>query len=388
MIRTLADLVSPASLETFREHFKNRERLWVRATEPRRAESLLPWSEIDRLIACDAIPHDWFRVLLKTNEYPQRGYRRTPHEPELGAAKTHVLQDLAAQGATFVVDHIQKQVPRIAELAGAIERELSHFLNVNCYVSFGQHSAFLQHHDPHDIIVVQIHGSKRWRCYGVDLPDPVEKMRRPPQVGPAIWEGVLQPGDVLYLPRGEVHAAVPEDRPSVHLTIGITVRTGVNFITRLAEKAVDEPLFRKGFSRIGGPRQLAEREKEMKQALHALIESTSVAEFLEDDDHGRKPRSLAAFDLAARLRPESELLAGLRRRIDLAIDDDGEREIKIGGIETRLSALARRALHVITDRSRLTYAALAAELGLPAGDPALIESLADLGRKALIGIED
>jgi len=71
--------------------------------------------------------------------------------------------------------------------------------------------------------VVQIAGSKHWRCYGpapIGIPtgELVNVAGRAPE-----WQGALVPGDVLYLPRGEVHCAVPVAPPSLHLTVRIRV---------------------------------------------------------------------------------------------------------------------------------------------------------------------
>lgn len=230
-MQTLAELFAPESLDDFFEHFAAKTRWLLRAAAPQRAQCLLPWSEIDRLIAAHGIPPDWLSVMLNKNTAEPRMYR----DDKLRQLRADRLQELAAQGASFVIPGISELVPPIAELSAAVERRLGTAVNVNCYVSFGPHSAFLSHHDGHDVVVLQVHGFKHWRCYGVDVIAPIKGG----QYGsnrPVVWEDVLRPGDVLYLPRGEIHAAVPEQPPSVHLTFGIREATGVDYIKWLGDR--------------------------------------------------------------------------------------------------------------------------------------------------------
>ena len=36
-----------------------------------------------------------------------------------------------------------------------------------------------------------------------------------------LWEGMLEDGDLLYIPRGWWHVATPLDEPTLHLTVGV-----------------------------------------------------------------------------------------------------------------------------------------------------------------------
>jgi hypothetical protein len=380
-MHTLAQLIAPAPLEVFLDHFAAKTRWLVRTDTPQRAQSLLPWSEIDRLIAAHGIPPDWLSVKLNKNAAEPRMYR----DEKSRLLRTDRLQELAAQGASFVIPAICELVPPIAELGVAIERRLGVTVSVNCYVSFGRHSAFLSHHDGHDVVVLQVHGSKHWRGYGVEVPAPLKGGQYGSE-RPVLWEDTLRRGDVLYLPRGEIHAAVPDQPPSVHLTFGIRESTGVDFIKWLGDQAGRDTVFRCDLAKNAPADPHESREAELKAALHALIDATPVADFLADDDRKRPLRSVAAFDFAHRLRPDSILVSALRRKLDLQTEDDGEIKIEIGGNPIRLAALARRALEAATSRDRLTFSTLAALLGRDTEDRELVESLTALARNALIEI--
>jgi Cupin superfamily protein len=80
------------------------------------------------------------------------------------------------------------------------------------------------------VLILQIQGSKTWHLYiGADIPP--REIQRDMDKAVAI-EGLpvptelrLEAGDVLYLPRGRVHAAETNSEPSIHLTVGIHAPT-------------------------------------------------------------------------------------------------------------------------------------------------------------------
>jgi bifunctional lysine-specific demethylase and histidyl-hydroxylase NO66 len=146
----------------------------------------------------------------------------------------HVRSDFA-DGYTIVLDDVEQYARVIASLAHSIEVELNFATKVNAYVTPPGSQGFLAHYDEHDVLILQIQGSKVWHLYdGVDVP-PHEMRRQEPvdMAGlPLPTDVRLQAGDVLYLPRGRIHAAEATSDPSVHLTVGIHAPTLLALVTR------------------------------------------------------------------------------------------------------------------------------------------------------------
>src|ERR1700730_4326448 len=140
-----------------------------------------------------------------------------------------------ADGYTIVLDNVEQHARAIASLAHTLEVELNFATKVNAYVTPPGSQGFLAHYDEHDVLILQIQGSKIWHLYnGADVP-PHEMRRQEPvdQAGLPIPTDVrLEVGDVLYLPRGRVHAAEATSEPSVHLTVGIHAPTLLALVTR------------------------------------------------------------------------------------------------------------------------------------------------------------
>jgi len=136
-----------------------------------------------------------------------------------------------ADGFTIVVDGVERYVRAIASLTQSIEAELNFPVQVNAYITPPGSRGLVPHYDDHDVLILQIDGSKIWHLYeGVHIP-PHEMQRRdkavPPDGLPPPIDLRLEVGDVLYLPRGLVHAADTGAQPSVHLTVGVHTPTAI-----------------------------------------------------------------------------------------------------------------------------------------------------------------
>ncbi|MBC8064579.1 MAG: cupin-like domain-containing protein, partial [Chlorobia bacterium] len=90
--------------------------------------------------------------------------------------------------------------------------------------------AFAEHYDTNDSFICQIEGTKAWRLYYPSFRDPLPRhpwswadvsdeiakriTKQPPDL-----EIVLEPGQVLWIPRGWIHAGTAASSASLHLTL-------------------------------------------------------------------------------------------------------------------------------------------------------------------------
>jgi bifunctional lysine-specific demethylase and histidyl-hydroxylase NO66 len=144
-----------------------------------------------------------------------------------------------ANGYTIVLNGLERFLPRIGVLSRAIEVELNFETQVNAYLTPPRSQGFLPHYDNHDVLVLQVEGAKTWHVYdeACDVP-PHELRHRESFCGeglPTPSNLTLHAGDILYLPRGRIHAAEAEERPSVHLTVGVHAPTVLSLVTHALE---------------------------------------------------------------------------------------------------------------------------------------------------------
>jgi hypothetical protein len=358
----------------------------VKTTKPERTASLLPWATINRLIA-NVMPASNIVVKLKGHTVDELMYRNGSG----GRLRPDALQQLADQGVSIVLNYVHRYAPPIEALTHAIERRLSQPVHVNCYITFGTPSASKVHFDLHDVLVFQVHGAKRWRGYGIPITHPLEDF--PPKAermgiayGDPVWEELIEPGDVLYVPRGEAHDAVGEVKPSVHLAIGITPPTGIDLLNWMMKRAKNDVTCRMELSRLGGEESLRNHGSVLKRQLHGLVDQLSVHEFLDDLDQQRSlPTRLNLGSNA--LRPDTWLSPTPRRRIALASDTKGETEVTFGSRNFQLSANARRTLHLLLEEDGLSFGTLAEKLATTVENNVLREAVAQLAAKGLVVIE-
>jgi bifunctional lysine-specific demethylase and histidyl-hydroxylase NO66 len=136
---------------------------------------------------------------------------------------------LFADGSTVVLQGLHRLWPPLIEFADQLAADLGHPTQVNAYVTPPSSRGFDAHYDVHDVFVLQVAGQKHWTIHEPVLRDPLRTQvwtdRREEVAAAAarepVVDAVLEPGDVLYLPRGFLHSATALGEISAHLTVGI-----------------------------------------------------------------------------------------------------------------------------------------------------------------------
>ncbi len=174
-------------------------------------------------------------------------------------ADSDKVRDAYAAGATLVLNALHRSHPPVVRFCRALAAELGHPTQCNAYVTpGGGQQGFAYHHDTHDVFVLQVSGRKHWRVFAPVLALPLPSQ---PRSGDALVEPgatplldvVLEAGDVLYLPRGYVHAASTTDDPSVHLTVGVLSMTWYDVLQDTLALAAEDLAFRDALPLAGEP---------------------------------------------------------------------------------------------------------------------------------------
>ena len=371
MIATLADLLAPVSLPEFLEVFRAKRRLHVSAFDPTRAQTLLSWYDIDTLLSRHGLDEN-VSIMRESVLVPRHFYMSSGGK-QLNVRAFH---DLLAQGVSIIVNAVDRSIPQIRQLAAAIEREMGIQTHVNAYLSFAKGGAFKPHWDIHDVLAVQVHGNKRWRIWKAVVPHPVE-MADDGHINasaPPDEEIELLPGDVLFIPRGEPHAAAVSAGRSVHLTIGLRSQTGIDFLSYICKEAAKDPILRMDLPRHSFSEQTDAHEAAINRRLHQLIDAVSMSQFLQKGDLSRLPVLQTAVT-GALPQLDDVLRLTLRRRVPLpdAAPKSDLQPITIGNEAHRLSPASIDVLRWLFDHDPTTLRAL--HVGLtPRHEPDAIEA--------------
>lgn len=322
MIRSIADLFhphDPAAIDT-----AIRERTWLHLSTDRAAAfaRLLPWDVFNMLPRAEMLLDSDLRVVQRGRDalFDQLAPRhRIGGERSLSP---RVLHDLCEQGMSMVLNDVGRHVPRIAALGAMVERQFRGATQVNCYASFRRESAFRAHFDAHDVIVLQLQGSKTWHCHGQPHRFPLDRQRFPvaEELGPAEADVLMQPGDLLYLPRGEVHWAETVSEASLHLTIAIQQPRAADLLSWLAAAAEREQIGREDLD--GGEGQ----GDRLRAMLYDLADGLDVDAFHAAMDQ-RLPLPAINLGHMQELREATLVMPALRRRVMPDGLSEGERAV-------------------------------------------------------------
>jgi ribosomal protein L16 Arg81 hydroxylase len=222
----LAWMLAPLPVEEFLDEIWTHTHHHIKRDRPRYFDSLLPGpSTADELLELFRRNVSAVRLVKGRNKRGSDNYLL----PDGSLDLERVRHDFA-DGYTIVLDGVEQYVRAVGTLARSLEVELNFPIQVNAYITPPGQRGLAPHYDDHDVLVLQVHGSKIWHLYvGADRPP--RELQRDNEKAVAV-EGLpaptdvrLEAGDVLYVPRGRVHEAETASEQSIHLTVGIHAPT-------------------------------------------------------------------------------------------------------------------------------------------------------------------
>jgi hypothetical protein len=273
------------------KHFCDKEVLHLPSEDRTRFQHLFSWDAINTILSQNLLDRNRLRITRDGRDIPPSLYRIEKRERDYVSAPK--LRDLLKQNASVVVNGVQDLSRAVRRIALQIEMALNQKVNVNGYMTFGPGGAFAMHYDTHDVLVLQVDGTKHWFIYDDAEDSPMlEEKRQPFKARPrnVVFETILQPGDALYVPRGTYHRAAVTDTDSVHLTFGIHTAKGVDFVDWLRSEVIqNDATFRKDLLTIHGSGAVAEQERVLKARLCEIVNEASLCDYLEKFQRARKP---------------------------------------------------------------------------------------------------
>lgn len=240
---SLGALVDPISEEEFFSAYFESQRLLVRRNRPDYFDELLTLDDIDRILTTQESKHREVSVVNAAKKILKSEYVYADN-----SVKVDQVFRLHEAGATIILNHLHRRHAPLADLCAALELEFSAGFQTNIYVTPPTARGFRPHFDTHDVLVLQIAGSKQWQLYGTPVALALKghgEHARQDEPGPATETFELKAGDTLYIPRGLVHDAVSTDETSLHITIGILSWTWFDFLLEAVESlAASDPQVR------------------------------------------------------------------------------------------------------------------------------------------------
>ncbi|MGH3695278.1 MAG: JmjC domain-containing protein [Pseudonocardiaceae bacterium] len=218
-------------------------------------------------------------------------------------ANMNRLARLMQMGCTLVLDTVDTFDPTMEVVCRALQWWSREFVHVNTYLTTQSTTGFDLHWDDHDVVIVQLAGEKDWEVRGRSRPVPMyrDAAFNPTPSEEVIWSGTLVTGDVMHIPRGYWHQATRNGHSegfSLHVTFGFCRRTGVDWLTWVADRSREDELFRHDLDLWGSPDEWSTQEEELATAASRLVASRSPSDFLTARECEQPPhRQVSTFGI-------------------------------------------------------------------------------------------
>lgn len=150
--------------------------------------------------------------------------KRETHNPE-GRAYAPVVWDFYNNGCSLRMLNPQTFHDSVWKLCATLQEFMGSFVGTNMYLTPPGTQGFAPHYDDVEVFILQLEGKKRWRVYKPKsdketLPKFSSRNFEQNEIGKPMMDMVLQPGDLLYMPRGTIHQGnCLEDAHSLHITV-------------------------------------------------------------------------------------------------------------------------------------------------------------------------
>jgi ribosomal protein L16 Arg81 hydroxylase len=213
---TLGKLIAPVTEEAFRARHFERAPMLVQRRDPDFYDNLLTLQDFDDAIArAPAYVKTAEAKSKKANRYEGGGSSSLPLE--------RILAEMR-EGSTLVLDNLNQREPKLGLLCRLLEQQTGYRYQTNLYLTPPNGAGFTPHWDNHDVFVLQVVGSKHWKVEKQrrEFPDRYASIKEEDrEMAPDADAFTLRQGDVIYIPRGFVHAAECGSESSLHITLGI-----------------------------------------------------------------------------------------------------------------------------------------------------------------------
>ena len=251
----LSYLISPISKTEFFKTYHEKEALLSKHNDANRFHGLLSIDRIDEIIASTELPPSSLDMVRKEPPIERSYYTFKNGNIDRGAVIRHYQE-----GATIILPQLHLADEILAKFCRSLENVFSSHVQTNIYLTPGSSQGFNTHFDDHDVFVIQLSGTKKWRLYQKPIDNPYRGESfntKDYKAGELQKEFELKEGECVYIPRGLMHDAISiGEKASLHITVGLIVKKWADLMLEaLSEVAIRNPRFRRslppGFARPG-----------------------------------------------------------------------------------------------------------------------------------------
>lgn len=357
---------------------------------PGRFHELLSWPDVNGMLQKHRLEPPRLRLARGGSFAPKGDFLRYEGNRVPFVVPEKLSQKLR-DGYTLIIDAVDDMVDGVMQVAEELERVLHEGVQVNMYAGWREQQGFNRHCDTHDVIVLQVYGKKYWRLYEGGRPHPLKDDIAPNADVPekVVWEGLLEDGDVLYVPRGWWHEASGVGEVTLHLTFGIHQRTGVNLVHWVADQLRGSTEFRAPLLRFGSQEERDAQLAELRRQIVETLDDDLLARYFADHDSRARSRGWASLPWTV----ASETLPPMETRVALAaprelhiVRSDGSISFDANGRAWQLASTTEPLLRTL-ERGPATVAELCDAAAGSIAPSEVQQFVTELAQQGLVRIE-
>jgi len=256
------DIMAPIGADTFMAEYEGKKPLHIKGAADKFAE-VMTWSLLNDLLGQATIWSSQSLMLVLDKEVVSAQAYCAPAAGRDGGQVLRPdpgkVRGLLQKGATLVANDIDHLSAGLTAFSQTMEQALGAKIQGNLYCSSKRRPGFAAHFDTHDVYAVHVEGTKTWHIYEGRADNPIAhpmfktlgREHHEKAKGKLLMDVKMEPGDLLYLPRGQYHDALADEGGAVHIAFGATFPIGMDVMSMLFERVLAEPVFRANLPRHG-----------------------------------------------------------------------------------------------------------------------------------------
>jgi len=348
----LSDLLAPVQVNEFLSTYWLRQQLFCRGPSGR-FSGLFSWAELNGLLE-----HHWretfrFRLARQGRDLDPASY--TDSGPFTARVRPKDLTDQLRRGATLSFDAIDELHEPLRCLAERFEAFFRGGTKINAYAGWRALHGLDLHRDNQEIFIFQLDGRKRWLLYGFSI-DRIDRSglqsASTPPAGASL-DQILETGDLMYIPRGCYHVAVPMNEPTLHLTLGVKNPRGMDLLRWIVERLETTEVAVRDLPLLATPSERLRYAEQVRSSLLRGLEPDLVKQYLDETGSNFKPRP--SFSLPWSATPDllpagADFLVRLNDRARITANGAGSFELRVSGRTLRFPRGMQWIVEQLDDR--------------------------------------
>jgi ribosomal protein L16 Arg81 hydroxylase len=286
-LSSVAALFAPLGAKEFLTEFYGRKALRLPG-DPGRFARFFSWDVLNQVIESHRPQPPRLRVVKLGQKIDPKDYSSPVKQGRdlVTRLDWRLLHEQLRAGATLKLDDVDEMHEPLARLCRGLELELCNHVQVNVYAGWFEQQGFETHWDDHDVFIAQIAGPKHWRVFEPTRKFPITedyKLELAPPAQPW-WEGDLEPGEILYIPRGWWHDAVPRGEPTLHLTFGMYRETGLDLAKAVVASLAQYDELRQDLPRFAPAEEQRQYLATFRERLCSVLDDLTLASYFREVD--------------------------------------------------------------------------------------------------------